>query len=195
MRSFQTGVLLLLSADLAGCGPTAVAPSHVAPPDPCYEPYLADLRSADRGHCAATRRGCDNCHQSADPSLGVLSGSDAPRLGTEAFAANLTPDPVTGLGLWSSDQIVYAFRVGLDENRLPLCFTMPRFDAIHDDEAYAIAHYLKSLPPVHHEVPRSVCPPVKTGQPVDGGSDGPSLDDAPDHQGDGSAADTDLIST
>jgi hypothetical protein len=192
----QSGAWLLLSWGLTGCGPTAGAPAPVATPDPCYAPYLADLRSAGRGRCAVARRGCDNCHQSPDAALGTLSGSDTPRLGTTAFGANLTPDPATGLGLWSSDQIVYAIHFGLDLDRKPLCFTMPRFDVIQDDEAYAIAHYLESLPPVHHEVPRSLCPPVKTDVPAgDGGSD--ALDDAhtPGREGDGSSADTDVLST
>ena len=109
----------------------------------------------------------------ADPGAGTLAGSSTPRMGTMAYPANLTPDVDTGIGSWSDDEIMRAMRTGVDDEDAPLCPPMPRFDGsggdgrpMNDDEATSIVAYLRSLPPVHHEVPQSSCPPLKT-PPVD----------------------------
>lgn len=175
LRIFTAIALLGCSSNDSAAAEGGTAPSI----DPCVELEGADPRSVERGQCAVVERGCDNCHQSPDPQLGVLSGQTTPRLGTMSYPANLTPDPSTGLGLWTNDQIVRAIRVGLDANTEALCFVMTRFDRMGDDEAYAIAHYLKSLPPVHQQIPPSTCPPVKPRadagdapvMPVDGSDD------------------------
>ena len=99
------------------------------------------------------------CHQSS--GAGTLSGSDVAVPGTSAFPANLTPDRTTGLGGWADEQIIRAFRFGVDSQGAELCPTMPRFDSIGDVEANAIVAYLRSLPAVTHAVAPSMCPPVK----------------------------------
>ena len=71
---------------------------------------------------------CGHCH-SADPrnADGPLSGGRAFsnwRLGT-IRAANLTPDPETGLGAWSEAEIVRAIRSGEDREGHTLAPVMP----------------------------------------------------------------------
>ena len=39
---------------------------------------------------------------------------------------------------------------------------MPHFSGMDDGTAVAIVAYLRSLPPVSHTIPGSVCPPVKS---------------------------------
>jgi hypothetical protein len=170
---------LALLVSVLGCG-QADQPVTSKPPatNSCGPFDSADARSIARGACAVIKRGCDTCHQSSDPDLGTMSGQTTPRLGTMSYPANLTPDLETGLGLWTNDEIVRAIRVGLDDNDQPLCFIMARFDRMGDDEAYAIAHYLKSLPPVNHPIPASVCPPVKPRE--DAGADASDAGDAGD---------------
>ncbi|HWE29696.1 MAG TPA: cytochrome c [Polyangia bacterium] len=102
------------------------------------------------------QRNCAMCHGAR-----TFAGSDVAVVGTLAYPANLTPDRTTGIGGWADEQIIRAFRYGLDSNDAPLCPTMPRFDSIGDVEADAIVAYLRSLPPVTHAVPPSMCPPVK----------------------------------
>jgi hypothetical protein len=131
-----------------------------------------DMLSADpvqRGLFYVTARGCPQCHQSMDPGAGTLAGASEPRMGTMAYPANLTPDVDTGIGSWSDDLVMRAMRSGVDDEDAPLCPPMPHFDgtggdgrAMNDDEATSIVAYLRSLPPVHHEVPESSCPPLKT---------------------------------
>jgi len=137
-----------------------------------------DMLPADpvaRGRFYVTARGCPTCHQSKDPADGTLSGTTTPRMGTMAYPANLTPDVDTGIGSWSDDVIMRAMLSGVDDQDAPLCPPMPHFDGtggdgrpMSSDEQTSIIAYLRSLPPVHHEIPESSCPPLKSPAPDDG---------------------------
>jgi mono/diheme cytochrome c family protein len=103
---------------------------------------------------------CGHCH-SAEPknSDGVLSGGREFRdwrIGT-ARASNLTPDSETGLGAWSDAEIVRALRNGLSRNGRLLAPVMPYewFHGMSDEDAFAVARYLKSLSPVPNAVRQS----------------------------------------
>jgi hypothetical protein len=104
------------------------------------------------------QRGCGRCH---DGAAGTLAGNDVAVTGTMAYPANLTPDRTTGIGGWADEQIIRAFRYGIDHDGNELCPTMPRFPDIGDVEASAIVAYLRSLPSVTHVVSPSMCPPLK----------------------------------
>jgi hypothetical protein len=107
------------------------------------------------------RRGCTGCHNPPDPETqGIMSGQTTPRPGTQTYPANLTPDDDFGIGTWTDDQVFRAITLGIDKNDVPLCFTMPRagFDTY---EIYSMILYLKSLPPIHRQIPTSSCPPLK----------------------------------
>jgi mono/diheme cytochrome c family protein len=120
---------------------------------------------------------CGNCHspQAADGSVTgpALSGGEA--LVQPAFTAyppNLTPDPETGLGNWTEDQIVTSLRDGHTPSgallRPPM--PVPFYRGLSDRDAHAIALYLRSLPPVTHQVPPSEYRrpmPTTYGAPVD----------------------------
>jgi mono/diheme cytochrome c family protein len=79
-----------------------------------------------------------------------------------SFAANLRPDPETGLGRWTETMFMQAMRTGRHEGKgrkiLP---PMPYFmiGALNDDDMRALFAYLQSLPPVHNRVPQPVDPP------------------------------------
>jgi hypothetical protein len=108
---------------------------------------------AARGAELVHSLGCPTCH---DPGDGTLAGQTAPRPGTMAYPANLTPDHDTGIGDWSDDQIVRAVRTGIDDGGRMLCAPMPQFQ-VTDAEAQDLVAYLRSLAPVHHEIPDSDC--------------------------------------
>jgi hypothetical protein len=120
----------------------------------------------DGGHLATTgaafvaQRGCPTCHQPSDHA-GTLAGQLTPVAGTQAYGANLTPDPATGLGDWADIAIVRAIRFGVDDTGNALCPSMPRYADMGDVEADAILAYLHSLPPVVRAIPASSCPPIK----------------------------------
>jgi len=74
---------------------------------------------------------------------------------------NLTSDARTGLGSWSEDQIIEVFRSGRAPDRVLNFWGMPWFypHFFTDDDARAVARFLKSQPPITNEIP----PPVRYG--------------------------------
>ena len=103
---------------------------------------------------------CGNCHSPVDAD-GNRNGpalSGGPALLSPAFVAyapNITPDLKTGIGSWSEDQIVVALREGKtpDGHMLRPPMPVPLYRAMSDKDVYAIAAYLKMLPPTDRETP------------------------------------------
>jgi mono/diheme cytochrome c family protein len=133
-----------LGACLTGC-----APSH-------------DQQVA-RGQYLVKAIGCGDCHTpgglTPKPDMTrFLAGSDADFIvpGVGVFVPpNLTPDKATGLGTWSTDQIVAAFTTGATPSGRTLGPAMPWSDFANLTKADAtdIALYLQSLPPISNAVP------------------------------------------
>jgi mono/diheme cytochrome c family protein len=127
----------------------------------CTSALADDAALARRGEYLVRNAAvCGHCH-SADRKNpdGPLSGGAEFRnwrLGI-ARASNLTPDPETGLGAWSDEEIVRALRTGRSRNGRLIAPVMPYewFHGMSDDDALAVARYLKSLPPVRNEVRQS----------------------------------------
>jgi hypothetical protein len=107
--------------------------------------------------------GCHDCHTPGS-LLGMpdhtraYNGGDVgffmPGIGY-VYPPNLTPDPETGLGNWTEDQIVTALRTGVrpDGRTLVPIMPWPGLSALTNEDAYAMAAYMKSLPPVANQVP------------------------------------------
>ena len=117
----------------------------------------------DRGKYLVTIAGCNDCHTPGyffgKPDMTrFLGGSDVgfeiPGLG--AFAGrNITPDKETGIGNWTTDQIVTALQTGKRPDGRVLAPIMPwhAFANFTKDDVTAIALYLQSLPAVKNAVP------------------------------------------
>jgi hypothetical protein len=79
-----------------------------------------------------------------------------------SYAANLTPDPQAGIGLWTPEVFIKAMRTGkhMGEGR-PILPPMPWnfVGDMSDDDLKAIFAYLESLPPSKNIVPQPVAPP------------------------------------
>lgn len=122
----------------------------------------ADNAQVARGKYLVTIGSCTDCHTPGSffgkPDMKrFLGGSDVgfaiPGLGV-FVGPNLTPDKETGLGKWSTQQIVTALTTGkLPDGRM-LAPVMPYEAYAHltHADALAIVAYLKSLPPVSHKV-------------------------------------------
>lgn len=82
-----------------------------------------------------------------------------------SFAANLTPDENTGLGIWTEEMLIKALRtgrhMGASREILP---PMPWFNygKMTDDDLKAVYAYLRSIPPVHNRVPDPLPPAAVT---------------------------------
>ncbi len=76
-----------------------------------------------------------------------------------SFAANLTPDPETGIGSWTEEDFVQAMKTGKhhgsDRQILP---PMPwqNLAQMRDRDLAAIFRYLKSIPPIQNRVPEAI---------------------------------------
>ena len=78
-----------------------------------------------------------------------------------SYAANLTPDPATGL--WSEDSFIKAMRTGKRRGHgRPILPPMPWevLSGATDEDLKSIYAYLASLPPVFNSVPEPVAPPA-----------------------------------
>lgn len=76
-----------------------------------------------------------------------------------SFAANLTPDIQTGIGLWQENNFIQAMRTGkhLGQGR-PLLPPMPWFNLAYltDDDLKAVFAYLKSIKSIKNSVPAPI---------------------------------------
>ena len=71
------------------------------------------------------------------------------------MAPNLTPDPETGAGSWTDDQLARAMREGVGHDGRALFPIMPyqHYRNMSDEDLASVVVYLRSLPPVHNQLP------------------------------------------
>jgi mono/diheme cytochrome c family protein len=107
---------------------------------------------------------CGNCHTTQGKN-GPLPGMELAGMpnfydlpGMKIHTPNITPDPETGIGTWTDDQIITAIREGKRPDGSMLGPFMPfeMYRGISDTDVQAIVAYLRHVKPVRHEVPRSV---------------------------------------
>ena len=118
--------------------------------------------------------GCVDCHSEHDP-IGqdhvVLSGMQGSGevmlfddLPGRVVASNITSDPQTGAGAWTDDQLSRAIREGIGHDGRALFPIMPyqHYKTMSDEDLAAVVVYMRSLPPVLHELPKTeIISPVK----------------------------------
>src|SRR5260370_21896470 len=70
-------------------------------------------------------------------------------------APNLTPDPETGAGLWTDDQLARAIREGVGHDGRALFPMMPstNYREMSDEDLASVVVYFRSLPPVRNPLP------------------------------------------
>lgn len=153
----------LILAFVVGAAPRPSAPVVAAPlrgPTAEYGEYLADQVL----HC----HGCHTAGFAADKLQGHGAYAGGFELvggqGRKILTPNITPDPETGVGRWSREQLVRALRDGIRADGSAIAPPMPRFRELGDDELTAIATYLRSRPAVRNAVPR----PAAEAAPTDG---------------------------
>jgi mono/diheme cytochrome c family protein len=124
-----------------------------------------------RGRYLVTVAGCSDCHTPGSllgkPDMTrFLGGSNVgfgiPGLGV-FVPPNLTPDKETGLGKWTTPQVVTAITTGKVPGGRILVPIMPYQDFAHltHSDALAIVAYLRSLKPVKNPTPGPFGPDQK----------------------------------
>jgi mono/diheme cytochrome c family protein len=160
MRNFLLAGLLGLTA--LGCTGKYVRPTTA-------EQIQPSPGRVERGNYLVNSvMSCGACHtpRVGDTWLGgeradaYLSGGqkfDDPDMGFMVPVPNITPDPTTGIGAWSDDEILRAIRDGVHKDGSLLKPPMPfyMYDALSDEDARAVVAYLRSVPPIKNAVPRA----------------------------------------
>lgn len=138
----------------------------------------ADAAQIERGQYLVDLLSCAACHTdgqllSSPNAQRYLAGSSTGIAYTNheqpgvVFPSNLTPDPDTGLGRWTAEQITHNVQYGIDRHgrqQLPI-MPWPGYAHMHKADAEAITAYLMSLPPVKHQVPANVVPETPSVAP------------------------------
>ena len=117
---------------------------------------------------------CIDCHSEHDPSkpgAPVIAGMEGAGeimpfddLPGRVVAPNLTPDPQTGSGLWTDDQLARAIREGIGHDGRTLFPMMPYglYRNMSDEDLASVIVYIRSLPTVSRPLPKSeIIFPVK----------------------------------
>jgi len=125
--------------------------------------------------------GCIDCHSTRD--LTKFSGPVVP--GTEGgggfvfnekfglpgtlYGRNITPDPETGIGTWTDDEILRAMTQGINKNGDTLFPIMPypHFNHMAKDDLMSIIAYIRTLKPIKNKVPdRKLMIPIAMAYPA-----------------------------
>ncbi|MBI1796435.1 MAG: c-type cytochrome [Candidatus Eisenbacteria bacterium] len=159
---------IAITSSFAAVAVAAVMVSCATPP--AKPAAMTPQEKLARGEHLVVVLGCGDCHTpgslyGAPDAHRLLSGSELGWTGPwgTSYARNITPDSTTGIGTWSADDIVKAIRVGQRPDGSPILPPMPwqDFANLTDDEAYAVAAYIKSVAPVAHKVSDRLRPGVR----------------------------------
>ncbi len=171
-RFAQPGTRLrIIGTAAAILGVAGVAVSQMPPPEQPIAATPAELLAkhiddatpgADqvrRGQYLVAAGDCMSCHlrEGGEPFAGGL-GLKTP-FGV-IYSSNITPDPQTGIGAWTSEQFYHAMHDGKGahgENLYP-AFPYPWFRRASRADDDAIFAYLKTTPAVHYTPPQNQLP-------------------------------------
>jgi hypothetical protein len=137
-----------------------------------FEPTPARLA---RGQYLVENFGCFDCHAEHDwkkhdaPLVEGTRGAgyaEFPLVGLPGriVPSNITPDPETGAGNWTDDQLARAIREGIGHDGRALFPLMPypHFRVMSDEDLASVIVYIRSIPPVHKALPQTeIIFPVK----------------------------------
>lgn len=73
-----------------------------------------------------------------------------------SYAMNLTPEPLSGIGIWTEDMFVRAIRLGKHWGQSrPIMPPMPWqvYRNLTDEDLHAVWSYLRTIPPVENRPP------------------------------------------
>jgi mono/diheme cytochrome c family protein len=131
------------------------------------------------GRYVALAASCTDCHslgekgpaKEDDPLFmaGSTQPFEDPAVG-RIWSRNLTPDPETGLGKYSAEQIKHAIRTGtrLDGHKMapPMSIMIAHYTGMSDEDLDGVVAYLKSLKPAKRAVPeRELSPAIAAAFP------------------------------
>jgi mono/diheme cytochrome c family protein len=130
--------------------PAAFTPATEPPAEPVTDPVA-------RGEVLVKITGCGGCHtpkneDGSDMADMLLAGGPV----QDEIAANITPDEETGIGSWTEEEIAHFLVTGMEPDGDMIEGMMAqqierRFSRLTEEDAAAIAAYLKSIPAVSND--------------------------------------------
>lgn len=129
---------------------------------------MAEDTQVARGEYLVTIGGCSDCHTPGyflgKPDMerflgGSEVGFEIPGLGV-FNGRNITPDKETGIGGWTTEQIVAAIQTGVTPDGRVLAPVMPwhALANLTEEDATSIAVFLQSVKPVSNKIPDAAKP-------------------------------------
>lgn len=136
--------MLVVAASCATGGSPTLARLDAPPPRAAFE-----ASRVARGAGLAAIGGCAGCHTPEGGRSFAGGRAIETPFGT-IYSTNITPDPRTGIGLWSEAAFARAMREGIDRGGRHLypAFPYDRFTLASDADIRAIYAYLMTRPPV-----------------------------------------------
>ncbi|MDM4772196.1 cytochrome c [Solimonas sp. SE-A11] len=145
---------LIILALVGACAATAIFwlglrsdPGDVSMTSPLQAPV--GISTEERGHYLVRVGDCMACH-TRQGGADYAGGRVIPTPFGDFYSPNLTPDPETGLGLWSADDFWKAMHEGRsrDGSLLYPAFPYTNYTKLSRDDSDAMFAYLKTLPAV-----------------------------------------------
>ena len=121
----------------------------------------ADSAVIERGHYLVRNVvNCAQCHGDTTQHAAQMAGADVPMSGGfhwdippgTFYAKNITPDPETGIGRYTDQQIARALRFGVGHDGRALLPFM-ELQGLSDEDLVAVVSYLRAQAPVKNVVP------------------------------------------
>jgi mono/diheme cytochrome c family protein len=125
----------------------------------------AERAIAARGRYLVMTGGCIGCHAtngSQGPDLTKYLAGGALKIHTPQgtfVSRNLTPDPETGIGRRTDDELKRVLRSGTfaDGHVVPgTAMPWPSLSSWNEEDRHAVVVYLRHLPPISHRIPDPV---------------------------------------
>jgi len=116
-------------------------------------PAVAEETLTDRGSYLARAADCVGCHTKSGDDL-FAGGVRIETPFGYMLSSNITPDPETGIGLWSSEDFYRALHEGVNRHGQDMYPTMPYdfYTKITRADSDALYAYVRSVKPVHNQI-------------------------------------------
>jgi mono/diheme cytochrome c family protein len=164
---FTIMCLITISATVTNSWPILLGPNTRPLTSRTFEPTPSRL---ERGkYLSENVLGCFDCHSQRNwdlpgaPPIAEMKGAgfviEEEGFGKAALP-NITPDVETGAGSWTDDMLARAIREGIGHDGRALFPFMPYQDysALSDEDLASVIVYLRSIPAVRNELPKSEIP-------------------------------------